>query len=145
VKIWDFKSGKLLLDLERLAICAAFSPDGKVLALGGESQIICVDATNGQEVRSYCGPSDGVGRLSFSADGRWLASWHFGVLRGDVSILWGQQPSSVLLPKTGTFASASAFSPDSRRLISADSRSVFVWDTGNGRKLFALEKLNQWN
>jgi WD40 repeat protein len=143
VKTWDLKSGKQLLDFETFAFCAAFSPDGKVLALGGDSQIICVDATNGQEVRSYWVPSR-LESLSFSADGRWLGSFHTRLGGGaDTAILRGLRQSSIIVPQSGG-SILGAFSPDGCRLVSAHSGSVILWDAGNGRKLFTLEKPNQW-
>jgi WD40 repeat protein len=145
LKIWDFDSGKQLLDVGRPALCAAFSPDGRELALGSwiGAEIICLDPRNGKEVRRF--PSN-VDALSYSADGRWLGCWHQGILLSrHKPILWGLQRSSVILWESGI---ASAFSPDSRRLLSGRllseySGSASVWDTGNGRKLFTLKKPNQ--
>ena len=56
-------------------VAAAFTPDGKRLATGGDTGIITLwDAATGQEVLTLRGHSDAISRLTFSAHGRFLAS-----------------------------------------------------------------------
>jgi len=56
--------------------CLAFSPDGKLLALGGcENPVVRLyDVPAGKEVRRFEGHVGKVTALAFSPDGRRLAS-----------------------------------------------------------------------
>jgi WD40 repeat protein len=61
--------------LTYIPTAAAFSPDGKLLALGEkDGEVRLLDAANGQEVRSFSNSKNSILSLAFSPDGKNLAS-----------------------------------------------------------------------
>jgi WD40 repeat protein len=90
-RIWDLESGRLLNTL-RIPIgpgyegrinTGAFSPDGRMVALGGytgrswndgKASIYIMDPVNGQMMKTLSGLPCSVATLAFSPDGRYLAA-----------------------------------------------------------------------
>jgi WD40 repeat protein len=120
----------------------AFSPDGKLLASGGEESFIRVwDVATGKELRRLGDPQQlavsAAWSLAFSPDGALLSlagaeneiilfdpatGGLRGRLRGHTHIIW-----------------ATAFSPDGRHLASASAdRTVRIWDRARGMELRRL-------
>jgi hypothetical protein len=129
--------------------CVAFSPDGKLLAVGQGDRVVTVWDVNERRVRhTLTGHNDQVLSVAFSPDGRTLASgcadriirlWDpaTGKLKRSLA---GHRPPRV--PFDG-FRSwqwaipALAFSPDGKWLASASNdQTVILWDlTGTGKQL----------
>lgn len=89
VRLWELASGKQLLEFASKpppppkmppgpvnpVLALAFSPDGKILALGGfDTQIHLVNAADGKVLRSLSGHTGGVTGLAFHPGGALLAS-----------------------------------------------------------------------
>ncbi|MBI1741467.1 hypothetical protein HYR54_00170 [Candidatus Acetothermia bacterium] len=79
VKLWDVSTGHLVRTLsDPLAVSVesvAISPDGKKLAAGWErGEVQLWDLASGNILRTIFAHSDQVKSLSFSSDGKWLAS-----------------------------------------------------------------------
>jgi RNA polymerase sigma factor (sigma-70 family) len=106
---------------------AAFSPDGKLLATGGQYGAVRIwDLASGQQVRALNGHAGWVMSLAFSPDGRTLAAGNWRNVR-----LWevstGQERRR--LEGHEGDVTALAFSPDGRTLTSAASDTTgLVWD-----------------
>lgn len=145
MKIWDAKTGEMKRDLaldkeinKHIYGAAAFSPDGKLLALGpgGElepnnSKIILLDPASGKKIRDLSPGHMGVTDLVFHPDGKQLLScgrdtnvrvWN--VADGKMIKQFGQ-------PRGGQFKDwfhAVAISPDARWLAAGDmAGAVQLW------------------
>lgn len=119
VSIWNLRDGKEVQRLThpfKLAVSAAFSPDGKRVAIGGGRWgLVLWDVETGKEVRRLS-PQGGVSKIAFSPNGKTLAT---ASPRGAIR-LW-DTATGKLLP-----ASADADVQDVRHLrFSADGKRLF--------------------
>jgi WD40 repeat protein len=97
VQLWDAASGALLKTIERDGVeTITLSPDEQLLASGsGDGGIDTweMDSTTlGEHVRSFRGHKGLVGVLTFSVDGRLMASYS----RGECIILWSVSTGALL-------------------------------------------------
>jgi WD40 repeat protein len=127
IRVWDLTTGQELRKWERLAECAALSPQGKIMLAGcADGRIRRMKVETGEELEPLAGHAGAVVAVAVSADGRHAAS-----AGSDGIILWDPvagQERKRLTPDHGA-TTALAFSGDGRRLASAGADgTILVWD-----------------
>jgi WD40 repeat protein len=110
----------------------AYSPDGKLLAIGDEDGFLSLwDARSGDVVRELQGHLIRITDLSFSPDGRYLASSSADTLVKIWDVTTGQALAN--LQGHSDIIDTIAFSADGSSLASADREGlVLIWDIDEG-------------
>lgn len=147
VKLWDANSGELLrtlIGVDEFGGCVAFSPDGGILAGAYTTQVVLWDVHSGEIITILSGGSHegvagynvGVGQISFSPDGKYLATANM----DGVSTIWDIRTFSKVLSLMAAETlppKAIDYSPDGRLLANGgDEGIVHVWDAKQGTELF---------
>jgi WD40 repeat protein len=147
VRVWGVREGAEVAALEdpKTLLALAFTPDGKRLILGvGERGVGTWEVEGAKQVRLLAGV-DGVFAFGgvVSPDGRWVAGGGLETSRpGSFAlVVWdvpaGRQAFVLLRDQAGV--TDLAFTPDSRRLVSAQSDGALrVWELERGQELLTL-------
>jgi WD40 repeat protein/serine/threonine protein kinase len=148
VRVWDATRGQELRTFRENSRgpvgALAFAPGGKRLALvGGDGLAVELwDVDTGQEVLTLRGHTKEVFSLTFSRDGRRLAS-----SGSDAVKVWDLATGEALLSLRGPTpigrtvfleCRTAAFSPDGQRLASASEEVITIWDLTTGEELLSL-------
>ena len=121
---------------------AKFSPDGKLLAVGGYGQVRLIDPASGNIIATLSGHANYVRSIAFSPDGKLLAAAGGSPqLEGEIKI-WELQSRQVLKTLIGhkDCIYSIAWSPDGKLIASGSyDKMVKLWDVAAGKEVNNLQ------
>lgn len=120
----------------------AFSPDGKILAVGGYKEVRLMDASSGKFLTTLSGHADAVRALAFSPDGTKLAAAGGLPARSGEIKIWdvGAQRLLQTLAGHNDCIYSVAVSSDGKLLASSSyDKLVKLWDLEAGKELRTLK------
>ena len=135
--IWSRGRNEALSDaaMTKSRVWVAFSPDGKMLAVGNwDHTIRLCDVNSNEELVTLKGHSGSVSAVAFSPDGQFLASasWDNTIRLWDVA----QRKELKRYRGHSSRVESVSFSPDGRLLASgSEDKTVRLWDVQTGREL----------
>ena len=160
-RLWETATGRELLTVQQSSHVAsvAFSPDGARLATGsadgklrlfaiaadhllsqsrsaGEAEEVATDSADIRkrvELRAELQHGEEVRQVMFSPDGHLLAAIS---TDGGISLTRLDAKTPRRVWGAGAAGLGLAFSPDGKRLATANGSFAFVWDVATGRELF---------
>ncbi|HTS61395.1 MAG TPA: c-type cytochrome domain-containing protein [Verrucomicrobiae bacterium] len=124
-----------------------FSPDGKLLAVGGNREILLHDAAGAGVVKRLPGKAERVLSLAFSSDGSLLIAGGGTPARFGELQFWdpreGKLLRSVLVGSDTVFGAS--LSPDAKKVaVGCSDNTVHVFDSANGRELYKISSHENW-
>ncbi len=140
LKVWDFKSGKLLKTLQghkNPVSCLVVSPDGNhVVSSSSDNNLNFWDLKSGKMIRTITGKKENVNSLQISPDGKQVLSG-VGANLNSYFIETGRK-SKTIKSEQNEF-NLFAISPDGEYVISK-AAPMKVWDLATGKPIRTLEK-----
>ena len=120
----------------------AFSPDGKLLAVGGYKDVQLLDAASGKVLATLTDHADVVRALAFSPDGTKLAAAGGLPARSGEIKIWDLQSHRLLETMTGhkDCIYSVAVSPDGKLVTSGSyDKLILLWEIDSGKQLRTLK------
>jgi dipeptidyl aminopeptidase/acylaminoacyl peptidase len=119
-----------------------FSPDGKLLAVGGYQLVRLFDSASGKPLATLAGHADYVRSIAFSPDGKMLAAAGGPPQRGGEIKIWDVQTQQLLKTLLGhkDCIYSVAWSPNGKLLASGSyDKMVKLWDAATGQEVKNLQ------
>jgi len=119
-----------------------FSPDGKLLAVGGYQEVRLLDPASGSTVGTLAGEADYVRSIAFSPDDSMLAAAGGPCQRSGEIKIWDLASRRLVRTMQGhkDCIYSVAWSPDGKLIASGSyDRMVKIWDAGTGKELRNLQ------
>jgi uncharacterized protein YjiK len=121
---------------------AAFSRDGRYIAVGMETVVVLWDTTLGRPVRSLAGHQKAVLSVAFSPDGKQILTGS----ADTAAILWDPNTGSQIRTFKGHKGAVSsvAFSPDGDQILTGSAdRTAILWKKDSGESIHTLQGHNR--
>jgi WD40 repeat protein len=124
-----------------------FSPDGKLLAVGGNREVLLEDAGGSGLVRRLPGKAERILSLAFSSDGSLMVAGGGTPARFGELQFWdpreGKLLKSVLVGSDTVFGAS--LSPDAKRVaVGCTDNTVHVFETSDGHELYKISSHENW-
>jgi WD40 repeat protein len=135
-------NGRFLLPRAGQTAWMEQSPDGKVLAVPLDEDVVLFEGRTGTYLRTLKGPGGRAFQVTFSRDGQLLAAIARFDERGGPVRVWDLGADRVLYtnPRPGpTGFCAAAFSADGQRLFAESDGRIHVWDARSGEPVHDVE------
>jgi WD40 repeat protein len=119
-----------------------FSPDGKLLAVGGYREVRLLDPDTGKVLATLSGHADYVRSIAFSPDGKLLAAAGGPPQRWGEIRIWDVQSYQLLKTIQGhnDCIYSIAWSPDGKLIASGSyDKMAKLWEAASGKELFNLK------
>jgi WD40 repeat protein len=120
----------------------AFSPDGKVLAVGGYKEVRLIEPSTGKILKRFDGAAGMVRSVAFSPDGGMLAAGGGLCQRWGEIKLWDVRTGNLLRTMRGhrDCIYSVAFSPNGKLVASGSyDKLIKLWDPATGKELRTLQ------
>ncbi len=119
-----------------------FSPDGKLLAVGGYKEVRLLDSATGKVIATLSGHADYVRSIAFSPDGTMLAAGGGPPQRWGEIKIWNVQTHQLVKTMQGhkDCIYSVAWSPDGKLIASGSyDKMAKLWDVASGKELSNLQ------
>ncbi len=137
IKIWNISDGTLIQSLPGHSFgqdsshtqSIAFSPDGKMIASGGNDNTVKLwEVETGKLIQSFYGFENAVHTVAFSPDGKTIAGASNSIIIWELAS--GSQKHKF---KNDLSIWSIKFSPDGKKIVSGgDDKTVKIWDAETG-------------